>query len=63
MIKKENIVFMDGIGVYGLRFNLHGNHYGNCHDNHGNPGNHHSSHGNHHDLVYRLYTIQATLNM
>ena len=42
----------------GLRFMLHGNHYGNCHDNHGNPGNHHSSHGNHHDLVYRLYTIQ-----
>ena len=46
-LNKENIVFTDGIGVKGLRFNFHGYHHGN-HSNH--YGNHRGYHGNHQDI-------------
>ena len=50
---KENIIFIDGISVKGLRFKLHGNNHGNYgkyYDNH--HGNYHDNRCNHHGNHY-----------
>ena len=50
-VNKANNVFKDGIGVKGLRFNLHVN-------NHGTHGKHYGNlYGNYHDTYHRNHGL------